>query len=113
LNAGDLLVLPSVAEAFGLALIEAMACGLPVIACAAHGPAEIVRDGQSGWLVPPDDEPALTAALFAAASNPHERQRRGHQAAADARGSYGWTTIAGHIAGLYEQITARPAERSA
>ena len=53
LNSGDLLVLPSVAEAFGLALIEAMACGLPVIACAAHGPAEIVRDGQSGWLVPP------------------------------------------------------------
>ena len=56
LNAGDLLVLPSVAEAFGLALIEAMACGLPVIACNAHGPAEIVRDGESGWLVTPDDE---------------------------------------------------------
>jgi glycosyltransferase involved in cell wall biosynthesis len=46
-------VLPSVAEAFGLALVEAMACGLPVIACDAHGPAEIVRDGESGWLIPP------------------------------------------------------------
>jgi glycosyltransferase involved in cell wall biosynthesis len=84
-----------------------MACGLPVIAYAAHGPAEIVRDGQSGWLVPPVDEPALAAALVAAA-NPHERQRRGHQAGAYARRSYGWTTIAGHIAGLYEQIIARP-----
>jgi glycosyltransferase involved in cell wall biosynthesis len=112
LNSSDLLVLPSVAEAFGLALIEAMACGLPVIACAAHGPAEIVRDGQSGWLVPPDDEPALAAALLAAASNPHERQRRGHQAAADARRSYGWTTIAGRIAGIYEQIIARPGQQS-
>jgi glycosyltransferase involved in cell wall biosynthesis len=112
LNSGDLLVLPSVAEAFGLALIEAMACGLPVIACAAHGPAEIVRDGQTGWLVPPDNEPALAAALFEAASNPHERQRRGRQAAADARRSYGWTTIAGQIAGLYEQIIARPRQQS-
>nr|MDQ3381352.1 glycosyltransferase family 4 protein [Actinomycetota bacterium] len=112
LNSADLLVLPSVAEAFGLALIEAMACGLPVIACAAHGPAEIVRDGQSGWLVPPDDEGALAAALFEGASNPHERQRRGHQAATDARRNYGWTTIAGHIAGVYEQIIARPSEES-
>ena len=112
LNSGDLLVLPSAAEAFGLALIEAMACGLPVIACAAHGPAEIVNDGQSGWLVPPDDEPALAAALFEAASNPRERQRRGHQAAADARRSYGWPTIAGNIAGLYEQTIAQSRQQS-
>jgi glycosyltransferase involved in cell wall biosynthesis len=53
LNAADVLVLPSVAEAFGLALVEAMACGLPVIACNTHGPAAIVRAGESGWLVPP------------------------------------------------------------
>src|SRR5436853_354480 len=69
LHASDVLVLPSVAEAFGLALIEAMACGLPVIACNAHGPAEIVRNGTSGWLVSPDDEQALRAALLEAATN--------------------------------------------
>jgi glycosyltransferase involved in cell wall biosynthesis len=108
LNAGDLLVLPSVAEAFGLALVEAMACGLPVIACAAHGPAEIVRDAQTGWLVTADDEATLAAALLEAASNSYERQRRGRQAAIDARRRYGWSAIAGHIAGLYEQTIAVP-----
>ncbi|MFL5982393.1 MAG: glycosyltransferase family 4 protein [Gaiellaceae bacterium] len=112
LNAGDVLVLPSVAEAFGLALIEAMACGLAVIACAAHGPAEIVRDGQNGWLVPPDDEAALASALSEAASNPLERHKRGQHAATDARRSYGWPAIARQIAGLYEQIIATPTQQS-
>jgi glycosyltransferase involved in cell wall biosynthesis len=108
LNASDLLVLPSVAEAFGLALIEAMACGLPVIACNAHGPAEIVRDGTSGWLVPPDDEQALAAALLESAANPTERRRRGHHANNDARHQYGWTTIATQIAHLYDELSAQP-----
>ncbi len=53
LNAADALVLPSVAEAFGLVLVEAMACGLPVIACRTHGPAALVADGKTGWLIPP------------------------------------------------------------
>ncbi|MFL5926885.1 MAG: glycosyltransferase family 4 protein [Gaiellaceae bacterium] len=113
LNASDLLVLPSVAEAFGLALIEAMACGLPVIACNAHGPAEIVRDGTSGWLVPPDDEQALAAALLEAATNPAERRRRGHHASIDVRQRYGWTTIATQIAHVYDEISAQPRHQRA
>jgi len=112
LNAGDLLVLPSVAEAFGLALVEAMACGLPVIACNAHGPAEIVRDGESGWLVPPDDEQALAAALADAATHAGERRRRGEQAATDAREHFGWQTIAARIAALYEQVVAEHPRQS-
>jgi glycosyltransferase involved in cell wall biosynthesis len=106
LNAADVLVLPSVAEAFGLALVEAMACGLPVIACDAHGPAEIVDDGESGWLIPPDDEQALAAAMIEAAADPNERHRRGQQAASDAHHHYGWPAIATRIADLYQEVIA-------
>ncbi len=103
LNAADLLVLPSVAEAFGLVLVEAMACGLPVLACAAHGPAAIVSDGTSGWLVPPDDEDALTQALVAAANDRKQRRARGERAHAESR-RYGWPAIASRLASTYEEL---------
>jgi glycosyltransferase involved in cell wall biosynthesis len=103
LNAADLLVLPSVAEAFGLALVEAMACGVPVIACDAHGPAEIVREGKTGWLIPPDDKQALAEALGEAVADPVERRRRGARAATDAAERFGWKSIATPMTELYAQ----------
>lgn len=105
LNAADALVLPSVAEAFGLVLVEAMACGLPVIACRAHGPAVIVADGRTGWLIPPDDEDALVDSLIAAANDEEERRARGRRAHTDSR-RYGWAEIAPRFASLYEELLA-------
>jgi glycosyltransferase involved in cell wall biosynthesis len=109
LNAADALVLPSVAEAFGLVLIEAMACGLPVIACRAHGPAAIVADGRTGWLVPPDDEDALVDVLATAASNPEERRVYGSHALAESR-RYDWPVVARRFAALYEELLLAPQE---
>jgi glycosyltransferase involved in cell wall biosynthesis len=103
-NAADLLVLPSVAEAFGLVLVEAMACGLPVLAADAHGPAQIVVPG-TGWLVPPDDQQALTEALLAVASDPQERRQRGERAHRHSRSNYGWPMIAARIADIYTQVS--------
>jgi glycosyltransferase involved in cell wall biosynthesis len=105
LNAADALVLPSVAEAFGLVLIEAMACGLPVIASRAHGPAAIVADGSTGWLIPPDDEDALVDALLAAANGHRERRARGRRAQTTSR-RYDWAEIAARFASLYEELLA-------
>jgi glycosyltransferase involved in cell wall biosynthesis len=69
-------------------LVEAMACGLPVIAAETHGPAEIVAVGTS-WLVPPDDEEALAEALVTAASGGDERRRRGGRAYCHCHTHYG------------------------
>jgi UDP-glucose:tetrahydrobiopterin glucosyltransferase len=62
-NCQALLMTPHWVEAFGLVAIEALACGVPVIAYARGGPAEIVRDGVSGFLVEPDSVAGLVQAI--------------------------------------------------
>jgi glycosyltransferase involved in cell wall biosynthesis len=75
--AGDVFVLPSPAEPFGLVLLEAMALGKAVVAIDAGGPCEIVARGETGLLVPPFDPAALAEALGRLLSFPEERQRMG------------------------------------
>jgi len=102
LNAADLVVLPSVAEQFGQVLVEGMACGRPPIAVDAFGPAEIVRHGETGWLVEPDDPISLANALVEAVNRPFERRRRGRAAAADARRRFSWPALAAEVAAVYD-----------
>jgi len=99
-------VLPSVAEAFGLVLVEAMACALPVIAADAHGPAQLVAAG-NGWLVPADDQNALAETLRAVASDPQERKRRGSRAHQHSRANYGWPLIVARVVAIYDQLAGR------
>jgi glycogen(starch) synthase len=73
----ELAVLPSLWEAFGFVAVEAMALERPVVASAAGGFAEIVRDGESGWLVPPGDSRALAATLIEKLGQPDELARIG------------------------------------
>ncbi len=106
LNAADLLVLPSVREQFGQVLVEAMACGLPVIAANAHGPAEIVDDGETGWLVRADDEEAMVKALVEGVNGDAERRRRGDAAIVASRGRYSWPALAREVAATYDEVVA-------
>lgn len=62
-NSVDVAVVPSLYEPFGLVALEALACGVPVIAAAAGGLKEIVTDGECGLLIPPGDAAALAGAM--------------------------------------------------
>ncbi|HEV2075208.1 MAG TPA: glycosyltransferase family 4 protein, partial [Thermoleophilaceae bacterium] len=103
LNAADLTVLASVHEQFGQVIVEGMACGLPAIAVDAHGPATIVDHGETGWLVPPDDEEAMGRAIVEAVNGDDERQRRAGAAYRKARASYSWPALAEGVAQVYEE----------
>lgn len=59
-----LYVQPSISEGFGLALVEAMGCAVPVLATAVGGAPEIIRDGETGWLVKQTDPEALANKLI-------------------------------------------------
>ena len=104
LNAADVTVLASVHEQFGQVLVEGMACGLPAVAVDAHGPATIVEPGETGWLVPPDDEEALAGALVAAVNDGDRRAAFGQAAYERSRTHYAWPALAAGVAGVYEEV---------
>lgn len=107
LRAGDLLVHAAVREQFGAVLVEAMACGLPAIAVDRGGPATIVEDPETGWLVEPDDLDGLTAAIVAAVNDPEERRSRGKHARERAVCRYSWSHLGAEIAGLVCSVGER------
>jgi glycosyltransferase involved in cell wall biosynthesis len=74
LKASDLFVLPSLREAFGLSVVEAMASGVPVIATDNGGTKDIIENGKSGLLVPPGDSESLLRAIKTLLDNPGQRR---------------------------------------
>lgn len=71
LSVSDLLLLPSSQESFGLAALEAMACGVPVVASRVGGLPEVVEHGVSGYLYPPDDLDGMTGSALALLTDEH------------------------------------------
>ncbi len=71
------LVVPSLYEGMPLVILEAMESGVPVVASAVSGIPEVVVDGETGWLVPPESPPDLARALVEATRSGDEAGRRG------------------------------------
>jgi D-inositol-3-phosphate glycosyltransferase len=77
--AADLMVLPSYYESFGMVALEAMACGIPVVASRVGGLTTTVRDGVTGSLVPEGDAAALADRLEELLADPDRRERMGRE----------------------------------
>jgi glycosyltransferase involved in cell wall biosynthesis len=108
LQAADLFVLPSATEGLSNSLLEAMACGLPVVATDVGGAPDVVTSGQSGWLVPAEDPSALQNTILTALADSSLHQHMGHQARQVIVERYSLDTVANKLVNLYKSI-----ERSA
>ncbi len=103
LPVGKLLLLPSDAESFGLAALEAMACGVPVIGTAAGGLPEVVEDGASGFLRPVGDVEGMADAALELLSDPSRWARFSKEARRRAVEEFPTREIVLRYRNLYEE----------
>lgn len=106
LASADVFFNPSITEAFGNVTLEAMACGLPVVAASATGATTLVQDGETGTLVPPGDAEAFADALEAYARDPGLRERHGDAGLAYAK-TRDWDVINSVVLKTYERVIQR------
>jgi glycosyltransferase involved in cell wall biosynthesis len=101
----------TVPEGFGQVVVEAMACGVPVIASAAGGPAEIITDAVDGLLVPPGDARALADAIAELLEDGALRARLTEAGAVKAQ-RYRPERVAAEVEAVYGSVLANPGRRS-
>ncbi|TFV59924.1 glycosyltransferase family 1 protein [Mycobacterium sp. PS03-16] len=106
LRSTDVLVCPSVEEPFGLILLEAQACRVPVVASAAGGPREFIAHGRTGMLVLSNDPLGYADALQRLVHDPRLREQIAREGRARVRTSYSAEARAQKVMSLYRQIGA-------
>jgi glycosyltransferase involved in cell wall biosynthesis len=100
---------PSLVETFGMPVVEAMACGLPVVASRVGGLPELVADGQTGFLVEPDNPLPLAEALLRLIENPELGRTMGRAGRLRAEKLFSWERIVGNLDRVYTAVFDREA----
>jgi L-malate glycosyltransferase len=108
LNCADVLLLPSELESFGLAALEAMACGVPPVCSRVGGLPEVIRDGVEGYLVPAGDVQTMAARALEILVNPARREQMGKAARQRALTDF----CSDNIIPLYESLYKRVLDTS-
>jgi len=100
----DLLVMPSLSESLSNVIVEAMAAGVPVVATHVGGTAEVIRDGESGILVPANDVAAIADAMERLIANPDQARKHAGAAQAYARQHFRMDEVRNQYELLYTEI---------
>lgn len=110
MQGADMLILPSIKlkdmeEKFGMVLIEAGACGLPVVASDCIGPRLIIEDGKTGLLIPQNSEQALKDAIERLIGDPELRARMGRNGRAKAVAEYDVKVLARQWEKVFREVS--------
>ena len=100
--------LPALHEPFGIAFLDAMACGVPCIGTRTSAVPEIIDDGGTGLLVPRGDVRALHAALLRMIDDPARARRMGERGRHKVQERFTWTCVAEHLTRVLASATGRP-----
>jgi glycosyltransferase involved in cell wall biosynthesis len=107
-KAVDVFVMSSVTEGLGTSLLDAMACGKPVVATRTGGIPEVVVDGQTGLLVPPRDHQAMAQAIVSLLNDELLRQRMGAAGLARARKRFSAERMVQETLRVYQRVALHP-----
>ncbi len=104
-NAADVCVVPSYYESFGMVALEAMACGVPVVASRVGGLKETVIDGRTGYLVPWRCADSFAESLRLLLSDETLRRKMGREARAAAE-RFRWSEVAAQVEEVYHELVS-------
>ena len=108
LQAADLFVLPSSTEGLSNSMLEAMSCGLPVLATSVGGAPDVIQHKESGYLIPPDDLDSLQQGLETLLEDEALRFKLGSNARQRILSEFSLDSVARRLAGLYRSLLSRP-----